>query len=142
MVARYPRASHLVRALTEWQLLDSCVTAFDAGDIDGLAVLLRDDVWYSMPLFLWCLRGVKDVFRAMSASGVCAGSRLVPVVANAAPAFARYRPASGWITPCALMTMELSNGAIGSTTSHLRSDARFQAFGLPLRLDSEVVPAD
>lgn len=73
----------------------------------------------------------------MSASGVCAGSRLVPAVANAAPAFAQYRPASEWFTPWALMTMELCNGAIGSITSHLRSDALFQAFGLPLRLDSE-----
>ena len=62
----------------------------------------------------------------------CVGSRLLPVVANGAPAFAQYRASGpgGGHEPWALHVLDISGGRVIGISSFL--DTRlFPLFGLP-----------
>jgi RNA polymerase sigma-70 factor (ECF subfamily) len=137
-------------------LLARYVEAFERYDITALTSLLHDDATLNMPpLPLW-LRGTAEISDWMLGHGCgCAGSRLVPTVANGMPAFGQYRPAAtadqtawggarpaapedrGWL-PWALVVLEISAGRIKGISNFLDTDALFPLFGLPDRLDPDV----
>src|SRR5215469_4837229 len=74
-------------------LLDRFAAAFENADVSGLAELLREDVTLEMPPLLTWFAGRADVARFLAAAPVFAAPgqlRLVPVRANAQPAFAAY----------------------------------------------------
>lgn len=118
-------------------LLASYVDAFERYDLDALIELLREDVVQSMPPYPLWLRGHDDVRGWYLGTGIgCRGSRLVPTVANGAPAFGQYRPEPhGGHTPWALQVIEISNGAIVGLNAFLDTDRLFSLFGLPPHLD-------
>jgi len=135
-------------------LLARYVEAFERYDMAALTSLLHEDATLNMPpLPLW-LRGTADITDWMLGQGCgCAGSRLIPTVANGLPAFGQYRPAAtadqtawggprpaapedgGWL-PWALIVLEISAGRIKGISNFLDTARLFPLFGLPDRLDA------
>jgi RNA polymerase sigma-70 factor (ECF subfamily) len=126
---------------THRALLARYVDAFERYDIDELVTLLHEDATMQMPpLALW-LRGPEDIRRAALADPdqPCRGSKMVPVAANGAAAYAQYRPVDrddpgtafyAW----GLQIIEVVGGRITALTSFLDVASVFPRFGLPLEL--------
>ncbi|WP_082126954.1 sigma-70 family RNA polymerase sigma factor [Allosalinactinospora lopnorensis] len=115
-------------------LLARYAEAFERYDVEALVSLLHEDATMSMPPFRWWLRGREEVRRALlGADGTCRGSRLVPVAANGARAFAQYNATGpgGAHEPWALVVVEVSDGRITGTTSFLDAKRLFPLFDLP-----------
>jgi len=115
------------------ELLARYVEAFESYDIDRFVALLREDATQNMPPYEMWLQGRGDIGAWMLGPGhACRGSRLVPVVANGAPAFAHYKPSGpgGDREPWALQVLEVAAGQVVAITSFL--DTRlFALLGLP-----------
>ncbi|MFD7502941.1 sigma-70 family RNA polymerase sigma factor [Streptomyces sp. NPDC059850] len=129
-----------VQPLDEEQrvLLARYVDAFERYDLDSLTSLLHEDATLSMPPYELWLRGHDDIRTWLLGHGIgCRGSRLVPTVANGAPAFGQYRPSGpgGAHEPWALQVLEISAGRITGLNSFLDTERLFPLFGLPARLD-------
>jgi len=129
-----------VKPLDEEQrvLLARYVDAFERYDLDSLTSLLHEDATLSMPPYELWLRGHDDIRTWLLGHGIgCRGSRLVPTVANGAPAFGQYRPGGpgGAHEPWALQVLEISAGRITGLNSFLDTERLFPLFGLPARLD-------
>ncbi len=135
------------------RLLTRYVEAFERYDMAALTSLLHEDATLNMPpLPLW-LQGHADIVGWMLGPGNgCAGSRLIPTVANGMPAFGQYRPAEtadptqwgggvcagradGGHLPWALIVLEISAGRIRGISNFLDTARLFPLFGLPDRLD-------
>jgi RNA polymerase sigma-70 factor (ECF subfamily) len=115
-------------------LLDRYVSAFESYDISALVALLHEDAIQSMPPFEMWLSGAENIGRWMVQPGpsACAGSRLIPVIANGCPAFGQYRrdPAGGY-KPWALQVLEITDGKIAEMHFFLDTERVFPQFGLP-----------
>jgi RNA polymerase sigma-70 factor, ECF subfamily len=121
------------------ELLARYVDAFQRYDIDSLTALIREDATQSMPPYEMWLEGRADILRWWTGPGAgCRGSRLVPTMANGAPAFAQYRPsASGTgFDAWALQVLDVSGDGIGNFTFFLDTKGLFPLFGLPIRLET------
>jgi len=120
------------------ELLSRYVDAFQRYDVDQLVTLLHDDASFSMPPFEMWLRGAGEIrgFWTGYGSG-CQGSRLVPVVANASPAFGQYKPSSDGtrLEPWCIQVPEITGGRI-SHLHHFLDTSLFPRFGLPPYLDA------
>ncbi|HEV3473036.1 MAG TPA: nuclear transport factor 2 family protein, partial [Actinomycetota bacterium] len=122
-------------------LLGLYVDAFERYDMDALtSVLHRDATWTMPPYELW-LNSHDDIRRWCLGRGIgCKGSRLVPVRANASPAFAQYKPAAdGGFDAWSLQVLEISGGKITGICFFLDVEWFFPLFDLPLRLPAEPV---
>jgi len=119
------------------QLLDSYVDAFERYDVDTLVTLLRDDVEFSMPPYPLWLQGPEQVAGWLLGTGIgCEGSRLVATAANGTAAFGSYRcTRPGLHEPFALQVIEVHDGRISGWHNFLYPEL-FEAFGLPMRLES------
>ncbi|MBA2697753.1 MAG: sigma-70 family RNA polymerase sigma factor [Nocardioidaceae bacterium] len=117
------------------ELLSKYVEAFESYDIARFVSLLHEDATQNMPPYEMWLQGRDDIGAWMLGPGHgCRGSRLLPVVANGAPAFAQYRASGpdGRYEPWALQVLEVSNGKVVAISSFL--DTRlFARLGLPER---------
>ncbi|ALC21287.1 sigma-70 family RNA polymerase sigma factor [Streptomyces pristinaespiralis] len=125
------------------QLLERYVAAFEGYDMKALTALLHEDATMSMPPYDLWLRGHDDIVGWMLGVGdVCRGSRLVPTVANGAPAFAHYHPSADGegYEPWALIVLELSEGKVGGMDFFLDTKRWFPLFDLPARLDKTGAP--
>jgi RNA polymerase sigma-70 factor, ECF subfamily len=110
------------------RLLARYVTAFEQHNVEELVSLLHEDATMSMPPFAWWLRGRDQLSRALSAAEApCGEARLLATVANGLPAFGQYW--SG--VPFALLVVEVADGRIMATTTHLDPARLFPLFGLP-----------
>jgi RNA polymerase sigma-70 factor (ECF subfamily) len=119
-------------------LLARYVDAFESYDMDSLTSLLREDaVWNMPPYDLW-LQTHLDIRKWCLGAGIgCKGSRLVPTVANGAPAFGQYKPSpDGGLEPWALQVLEISDGEITGITFFLDTKRLFPLFGLPDRSEN------
>ena len=122
-------------------LLALYVDAFERYDMDALtSVLHRDATWTMPPYELW-LNSHTDIRRWCLGRGIgCRGSRLVPVRANASPAFAQYKPAAdGGFDAWSLQVLEISDGKITGICFFLDVEWLFPIFGLPPRLPAEAL---
>jgi RNA polymerase sigma-70 factor (ECF subfamily) len=117
-------------------LLARYVDAFERYDMDALTALLREDASWSMPPFALWLQTHADIRDFCLGTGIaCKGSRLVPTVANGAPAFGQYKPSpDGGFDPWSLQVLEMSGGRITGVTFFLDTPHLFPLFGLPPRL--------
>lgn len=117
-------------------LLERYLQAFEQYDMDALTSLLREDATMNMPPYDLWLEGQEDIVAWMVGPGAeCEGSRLVPTVANGAPAFGQYRrSADGGHEPWALQVLELRGGRIACFNAYLDTARWFPMFGLPERL--------
>lgn len=124
--------------LTEGQraMLERYVDAFHRYDVDGLTSLLREDATLSMPPYAFWLQGPEAVGAWLLGRGSgCRGSRLVPVAASGAPAFAQYRPQpGGGHAAWALIVLELDGERIAGWNSFLDTRTHFPRLGLAMEL--------
>ena len=118
-------------------LLVRYVDAFERYDMDSLTALLHEDATWNMPPYELWLRGHLDIRKWCLGTGIgCDGSRLVPTVANGAPAFGQYKPSpDGGHEAWSLQVLDVSEGRISGITFFLDTESFFPMFGLPLRLD-------
>jgi RNA polymerase sigma-70 factor (ECF subfamily) len=130
-----PAPTDAVEPMDEEQrsLLARYVDAFERYDMDSLVELLHEDATLSMPPYSMWLRG-HEAYRAwlLGPGNGCRGSRLVPLVANGAPAFAQYRPSGpgGSYEPFALQVLEISDGRIVGMNAFLDTESLFPLFGV------------
>jgi RNA polymerase sigma-70 factor, ECF subfamily len=118
-------------------LLGRYLDAFERYDLDALVELLREDAVQSMPPYELWLQGRHEIAAWMAGPGAeCRGSRLVPTVANGAPAFGQYRPSGpgGRHEPWSLQVLDLRDGEIVGITFFLDTQRFFPLFGLPMHL--------
>ncbi|MFI7695337.1 RNA polymerase subunit sigma-70 [Nonomuraea sp. NPDC049655] len=117
-------------AAVDGRLLDRYVSAFERYDVAALVSLLHEDATMSMPPFAWWLRGREAIRAVLLAAGApCEGTRLLPVGANGAPAFAQYRDGEAF----ALVVLEIGGGVVTGVTTFL--DPRLVPFsGLPMSI--------
>jgi RNA polymerase sigma-70 factor, ECF subfamily len=113
-------------------LLARYVDAFERYDMAALARLLRDDAVISMPPHDLWLEGRDQVIGWMAGPGhECAGSKLLPVLANGTAGFGSYKPAGpGRWEPWSLQVIEVKDGAISAHHNFLYPEL-FAEFGLP-----------
>jgi RNA polymerase sigma-70 factor (ECF subfamily) len=122
----------------EQSLLARYVDAFERYDMDALTSLLAQDATWNMPPYDLWLRTHLDIVKWCLGPGIgCRGSRLVPTMANGAPAFGQYKPspAGGW-DPWSLQVLDLEGGQISGITFFLDTQRFFPLFGLPPRLEA------
>ncbi|MGI8954302.1 MAG: sigma-70 family RNA polymerase sigma factor [Nocardioidaceae bacterium] len=119
------------------ELLAQYVEAFESYDVDRFVALLHQDATQNMPPYEMWLEGPEAIGAWMLGVGIgCRGSRLLPTVANGAPAFAQYRASGpdGRHEPWALQVLEVADGQVMAITSFL--DTRlFALLGLPAHPD-------
>jgi RNA polymerase sigma-70 factor (ECF subfamily) len=132
-------ATGSIQAMDDEQraLLARYVDAFERYDMDSLTSLLHEDATWTMPPYALWLQTHDDIRRWCLGPGIgCKDSRLVPISANGAPAFAQYKPAAdGGYEAWSLQVLELSGGRITGICFFLDTPSFFPLFGLPLRLD-------
>ena len=118
-------------------LLARYVDAFERYDMDSLTSLLHEDATWSMPPYDLWLQTHLDIRKWCLGPGIgCRGSRLVPTVANGAPAFGHYRPAGdGGYVSWSVQVLEISDGRITGISFFLDTARLFPLFGLPSRLE-------
>jgi RNA polymerase sigma-70 factor, ECF subfamily len=120
-------------------LLALYVDAFERYDMDALTSLLHREATWTMPPYELWLNTHEDIRRWCLGRGIgCQGSRLVPVKANASPAFAQYKPAAdGGFNAWSLQVLEIAGGKIVGICFFLDVEWLFPMFGLPPRLPVE-----
>jgi RNA polymerase sigma-70 factor, ECF subfamily len=120
-------------------LLALYVDAFERYDMDALTSVLHQDATWTMPPYELWLNSHADIRRWCLGRGIgCRGSRLVPVRANASPAFAQYKPAAdGGFDAWSLQVLEISGGEITGICFFLDVEWLFPIFGFPPRLPVE-----
>ncbi|SDJ56859.1 RNA polymerase sigma-70 factor, ECF subfamily [Lentzea albidocapillata subsp. violacea] len=111
-------------------LLSRYCEAFDRHDMRTLVALLHEDATMSMPPFSWWLRGRESISRVLSTPNAsCDGAWLVPVRANASPAFWQMRP--GLEKPFGLVFLDVRDGLVTGTTTYLNVEELLPLFGSP-----------
>ena len=116
------------------ELLDRYLAAFERYDVDALTELLHRDATLSMPPYSLWLLGPHTIRDWLLGPGSgCRGSRLIPVRANALPAFGQYRPGPTGKPhqPWALIVLELDGAKIVRWNAFLDAERLFPRFGLP-----------
>ena len=116
------------------ELLDRYVDAFERYDMDSLTSLIHEDAMQSMPPYELWLRGRDEILAFWQTQGAaCAGSRLVPTVANGKPAFGQYRPSTtgDGHDPWALQILDIVDGELVELSFFLDTETLFPLFGLP-----------
>ena len=119
-------------------LLARYVDAFERYDMDSLTSLLHEDATWNMPPYDLWLNTHEDIVKWCLGPGyACEGSRLIPTVANGAPAFGQYKPdpENGGLAPWSLQVLEISDGKLAGITFFLDTQKFFPLFGLPDHLD-------
>jgi RNA polymerase sigma-70 factor (ECF subfamily) len=107
--------------------------------MDSLTSLIHEDAMQSMPPYELWLRGRDEILAFWQGQGAaCAGSRLLPTVANGRPAFGQYRrnPAGDGYHPWALQILEFADGELVELSFFLDTETLFPLFGLPPHLDA------
>ncbi len=120
------------------ELLAKYVDAFERYDLDTLVTLLSEDVRQSMPPYDLWLIGPEEIRAWMLGTGAaCRGSRLLPTVANGAPAYAQYKPSGpgGSFEPWAIHVLEISDGRIVGLNFFLDTKTLFPIFGFAEELE-------
>ncbi len=121
-------------------LLDRYVEAWEANDLQGLAVLLQQDIVLSMPPFPAWYQGRDSVCAILAAHPLGerrrAGWRLVPTRANGQPAFVLYRadhPGEAFqaFGLMVLATRRSPESALVSALTIFRDAAIIGRFGFP-----------
>lgn len=112
-------------------LLSRYCEAFERHDVRTLVALLHEDATMSMPPFSWWLRGRSAISVALNdPAASCAGAWLVPVAANASPAFWQMRP--GMDRPFGLVFIDVRGGLVTGSTTFLNVPELLPLFGAPM----------
>ena len=120
-------------------LLARYVDAFERYDMESLTSLIHEDATQSMPPFEMWLQGRDQILAFWQGQGAeCAGSRLVPTVANGKPAFGQYRRSKTGegFDPWALQILDIVDGELVELSFFLDTATLFPLFDLPPHLDA------
>ena len=118
------------------ELLARYVDAFERFDVEALVSLLHADATMMMPPYPLWMRGASEYGKWLRGGGCgCRGSRLMPVAANGAPAFAQWRSSpDGGYEAWSIHVLEISNGEITGINFFVDANL-FPVFDLPARLE-------
>jgi RNA polymerase sigma-70 factor (ECF subfamily) len=118
------------------ELLARYVEAFERFDIDELVALLHEDATIMMPPFPLWLRGNEEYGSFLRHDGgACEDSRLVPIAANGAPAFAQWKASqNGGYDAWCIHVLQISEGRITGIDFFV-DPALFALFDLPVHID-------
>jgi RNA polymerase sigma-70 factor (ECF subfamily) len=115
-------------------LLDRYVALWEQADIPGLAALLREDAWFTMPPLPAWFQGRAAIVTALSTRIHIPGRhwRLLPTRANGSPAFGLYRQEGqeDSYQLFGLMVLDVVEGQIANMVSFLELSS-FSSFALP-----------
>ncbi|MFI6095947.1 sigma-70 family RNA polymerase sigma factor [Lentzea sp. NPDC051213] len=115
---------------TQKALLSRYCEAFERHDVRTLVALLHEDATMSMPPFSWWLRGRAQLAMALQdPNASCKGAWLVPVKANASPAYWQMRP--GLDRPFGLVFLDVRGGLVMGSTTFLNVGELLPIFGSP-----------
>jgi RNA polymerase sigma-70 factor, ECF subfamily len=119
------------------ELLARYVDTFERFDIEALVTLLHEDVTMQMPPYPLWMQGAGEYRTWLLGPGsACVGSRLAPIAANGAPAFAQWRrDPDGGFTAWAIHVLTISGGAVTAMDFFVDPEL-FALFDLPLHLDA------
>jgi RNA polymerase sigma-70 factor (TIGR02960 family) len=121
----------------ERDIVGRLADAFEAGDIDGVVVLLTDDAWLTMPPEPYEYQGHAAIAAFLEDRAVRRGAplRLVPTRANGQPAFGCYFPVpeTAIARPYGLLVLTVEGEQISAMTWFADSSV-FPLFGLPRTL--------
>jgi RNA polymerase sigma-70 factor (ECF subfamily) len=123
---------------SQQELLSRYVDAFERYDMESLTALIHEDATQSMPPYELWLRGRDEILAFWQTQGAaCAGSRLVPTVANGKPAFGQYRRSTtgSGHDPWALQVLDIVDGEFVELSFFLDTERLFPLFGLPPHLE-------
>ena len=121
------------------ELLDRYVDAFERYDMDSLTSLIHEDACSRCPR---SSSGYAAATRSsafwQTQGAACAGSRLVPTVANGKPAFGQYRRSTTGEghDPWALQVLDIVDGELVELSFFLDTETLFPLFDLPPHLDA------
>ena len=113
-------------------LLARYVDAFERFDVESLVALLHEDATMQMPPYPLWLQGASEQAVWLRGPGAeCRGSRLVPVAANGAPAFAQWRRDGDGFRAWSIHVLRISDGRIAAIDYFVDPDL-FPLFDLPI----------
>ena len=124
-------------SVTQAELVDRYVAAFERYDLDALTALLHADATLSMPPYALWLQGHASIRGWLLGPGApCRGSRLVRTAACGSPAFGQYRPSGpgGSHRPWGLVVLEIEGDRVSALNTFLDTETLFPLFGLPPEL--------
>lgn len=117
----------------ERRLIDQFVAAWERSDVPALVELLAEDVRFTMPPLPAWFDGREDVAGFATQRLFATPWRLVPVVANAQPAFACYQQVEGVFRLGAVNVLSFRDGRISWIAAFVDPEV-LPRFGLPAKL--------
>jgi RNA polymerase sigma-70 factor (ECF subfamily) len=110
------------------------MTAWEAGDVDGIVAMLADDARFSMPPLPEWYRGPEAIRAFLAGGPLLSRWRFLPTSANGQLAFGTYLwdDAAGAYIPGGLDVLAIKDGRVAEIISFLSAD--FPRFGLPATL--------
>lgn len=117
------------------EVVDSYVTAWQAGDVDAIVGMLTEDAKYAMPPLPEWYEGRTAIRAFLVATPLASRWRFIPTYANGQLAFGTYmwsEDESAYL-PAGLDVVTLRGTRITEVVSFLAAD--FQTYGLPDRLE-------
>jgi RNA polymerase sigma-70 factor (TIGR02960 family) len=122
------------------EIVSSWMTAWEAGDVDGIVAMLADDARFSMPPLPEWYRGPEAIRAFLAGGPLLSRWRFLPTSANGQLAFGTYLwdDAAGAYIPGGLDVLAIKDGRVAEIISFLSAD--LTEFGLPATLPAEAAP--
>jgi RNA polymerase sigma-70 factor (TIGR02960 family) len=116
------------------EIVNRWMTAWEAGDVDGIVAMLADDARFSMPPLPEWYRGPEAIRAFLAGGPLLSRWRFRPASANGQLAFGTYLwdDAAGAYIPGGLDVLTIEDGRVAEIVSFLSAD--FTRFGLPATL--------
>ena len=116
------------------EIVTSWISAWQAGDVDGIVAMLADDARFSMPPLPEWYQGPEAIRAFLAGGPLLSRWRFLPTSANGQLAFGTYLwdDAAGAYVPGGLDVLSIKDGRVAEITSFLSAD--FTDFGLPASL--------
>jgi RNA polymerase sigma-70 factor (TIGR02960 family) len=116
------------------EIVSSWMTAWEAGDVDGIVAMLADDARFSMPPLPEWYRGPEAIRAFLAGGPLLSRWRFLPTSANGQLAFGTYLwdDDAGAYVPGGLDVLAIKDGRVAEIISFLSAD--FTRFGLPATL--------
>ena len=116
------------------EIVTSWMTAWQAGDVDGIVAMLADDARYSMPPLPQWYHGPEAIRAFLAGGPLLSRWRFLPTTANGQLAFGTYLwdDAAGAYIPGGLDVLAIRDGRVAEIVAFLSAD--LTDFGLPASL--------
>jgi RNA polymerase sigma-70 factor (TIGR02960 family) len=116
------------------EIVTSWISAWQAGDVDGIVAMLADDARFSMPPLPEWYQGPEAIRAFLAGGPLLSRWRFLPTSANGQLAFGTYLwdDAAGAYVPGGLDVLSIKDGRVAEITSFLSAD--LTDFGLPASL--------